>query len=212
MDLLKVYCTSWLKFFLLNSLGFPSQEASVWYSLLRTILYNIPSFDTLLWRIAFLHVVLSKAALLYTNFLPWQALAGTCPVLQISLLLRFGSSQNYSLLPSLEAEPQLPVQIPRCVQYCPNSSHQNISLVCENFINECVYYGFQHQKRSPIVLGTIQTFPVLDRFSSGWMQARTGVWGGGRMWHTNRIVVSESWCCDLSRKTFVCVWCLLGLF
>lgn len=52
MDLLNVYCTSWLKSFLLNSLGFPSQEASVWYFLLRTILYSIPSFDTVLrhWR------------------------------------------------------------------------------------------------------------------------------------------------------------------
>lgn len=132
-------------------------------------------------RIAFLHIALSalQAALLYMNFLPWQALAGTCPAPGVSLLLWLGSSQNYNLLPGWEAAPQLPVQIPRCVQYCPNSSRQNVSLVCENFINECVYYGFQHQKRSPIVLGTIQTFPVLYRFSSGWMLARSGVQGGG---------------------------------
>lgn len=133
-------------------------------------------------RIAFLHAACFsalQAALLYTNFLPWQALAGTCPALGLSLLLWLGSSQNYNRLPSLEAALQLPVQIPCCVPYCPNSSRQNISLVCENFINQCVYYGFQHQKRSPIVLGAIQTFPVLDGFSSEWMLARSGVQGGG---------------------------------
>lgn len=151
-------------------------------------------------RIKFLHVVLSvlQAALLYMNFLPWQALAGTCPTLEVLLLLWLGSSQSYNLLFCLEPAPQLAVQIPSCVQHCPNSSCQNISLMCENFINKFMYYGFQHQKRSLIVLGTLQTSPVLDRFSSEWMLARSEVQGEGRRWYTNKIVVWKSWCLDFS--------------
>jgi len=174
--------------------------------LLRTILCRIPNSDTPLWHWRGLRFSALQAALLYTNFLPWQALAGACPALGVSLLLWLGSSRHYNLLPGLEAAPQLPVQMPRCVQYCPNSSRQNISLVCENFLDKCVCYGFQHQKRSPVVLGLIQTFPVLDRFSWEWMPARSGVRGGGRMRHTSRMVICRSWCRDLFRKIFCFVF------
>lgn len=146
-------------------------------------------------RFSTLHSAL-HAALLYTNFLPWQSLAGTYP-LGVSFLLWFGSSWNYNLLPGLEAVPQLSLQVLCCVQHCPSFPHQNISLVCENFINECIYYGFLQQKRSPIVLGSIQTFSVLDRFCSKWMLAMSGAQRGGRLWHSKRMVVCKSWCCDL---------------
>lgn len=163
-------------------------------------------FVVVLERITFFHVALSamQAALLYTNFLPWQSLAGTYPLSE-SFLLWFGSSWNYNLLPSSEAAPQLPVQVLCCMQYCPNFPCQNISLMCENFINECIYYGFQQQKRSSIVLGSIQTFSVLDRFCSKWMLARSGVQRGGRLWHPSKQSLQKLvlWF-DLSRKIFVC--------
>lgn len=155
-------------------------------------------FVVVLERITFFHVALCTASCsaLY-KLLPWQSLAGIYP-LGVSFLLWFGSSWNYNLLPSLEAAPQLPVQVLCCVQHCPNFPRQNISLVCENFINECIYYGFLQQKRSPIVLGSIQTFSVLGRrFCSKWMLATSGVQRGGRLWHSSRMVVCKSWCCDL---------------
>lgn len=77
-------------------------------------------FVVVLERIKFFHIAHSalQAALFYTNFLPWQSLAGTYP-LRVSFLLWFGSSWNYNLLPGLEAAPQLPGQVLCCVQYCP---------------------------------------------------------------------------------------------
>lgn len=130
-------------------------------------------------RITFLRVAFSapRAVLLCISFLPWQALAGTCPAFGISVLLWLGSSQNCNLLPVLKAVPELLGEILRCVQYCPGSSCQNFPPVCENFISGCIYYGFQDQKRSPIVLGTIQALPVLDGSCFGWTQARLGVQG-----------------------------------
>lgn len=155
-------------------------------SLKRALLYLISNSDTVLGleRIMFLHVAFSVLqALLLFSLYELPTLAGSGRDLPsiwnlIFIVVRFlpklrspsrleGSTTAPGLNTALSAIlPQLLMpKLPSCVW---------------NFISDCVYYGFQYQKRSPIVQGTIQTLPVLDRSFFKWIQARLGVWGGGR--------------------------------
>lgn len=217
MDLLNVYCMSWLKYFILNSLGFPSDEACVWYFLLRTILYNIPNFDTLLWHWRGLHfstfcsLHCELLCFIRTSYLGrhWQGLA-QCSESRCSCGLV--PSKITVFFPAWRQSHSSQFKYCAVCNIAPTLLAKTFLSCVRTLLMSVYIMDSSTRKRSPIVLGPIQTFPVLDRFSSEWMQARTGVWGGGRMWHTSRIVVCKSWCCDLSKKTFVCVWCLLGLF
>lgn len=136
-------------------------------------------FVMVLDRITFFHVALCTASCSALYKLPTLAVTGRdlptrCICLVVWFLLKLQPPSQ------LGGNATAPSSSTVLCAILPQLSCQNISLMCENFINKCIYYGFQQEKRSPIVLGPIQTFSVLDRFCSKWMLARSGVQRGGR--------------------------------